>query len=120
MQFPDHLLTDSSAVALRLQENLHQSIYILADTSYESCCVDYVAAAHIDADAIIHYGPVCFSQLTDNVPYLLIHEKFDIDIELLRQKILELKPTELIVLLDSEYLYVKGLFLFCFCFCGRV
>lgn len=108
MQFPDHLLPDSSAVALRLQDILQQTVYILGDTCYESCCIDYVAAAHIDADAIIHFGPVCFSQASENVPYLLIFEKCDIDLMLLKQKIEEAQLKRLMILLDSEYVHVKG------------
>jgi diphthamide biosynthesis enzyme Dph1/Dph2-like protein len=34
---------------------------ILADTSYNPCCVDEIAAAHWEADAIIHYGPACLT-----------------------------------------------------------
>jgi diphthamide biosynthesis protein 2 len=36
-------------------------LYILADTSYGACCVDEVAAEHISADAVIHYGRACLS-----------------------------------------------------------
>ena len=35
LQFPDHLLQDSSEVALRLQKALGRNVYILADTAYE-------------------------------------------------------------------------------------
>lgn len=34
---------------------------ILADTSYGSCCVDEIAAEHIEADAVVHYGRACLS-----------------------------------------------------------
>jgi len=40
--------------------------YILADTSYGSCCVDEIAAEHADADCIIHYGRACLS------PYVVV------------------------------------------------
>ena len=36
-------------------------LYILADTSYGACCVDEIAAEHINADAVIHYGRACLS-----------------------------------------------------------
>ena len=36
-------------------------LYILADTSYGACCVDEVAAEHISADAVVHYGRACLS-----------------------------------------------------------
>jgi diphthamide biosynthesis protein 2 len=34
---------------------------ILADTSYGTCCVDEVAAEHVDADVVVHYGRSCLS-----------------------------------------------------------
>ena len=36
--------------------SVHVHVYIF------SCCVDEVAAEHIDADAIIHYGPSCLTR----------------------------------------------------------
>jgi len=36
-------------------------LYILADTSYGSCCVDEIAAEHVDADIVVHYGRSCLS-----------------------------------------------------------
>lgn len=30
-------------------------------TSLISCCVDEVAAQHVDADLIVHYGHTCLS-----------------------------------------------------------
>ena len=36
-------------------------LYILADTSYGACCVDEIAAEHISADAVVHYGRACLS-----------------------------------------------------------
>ncbi|KAI9766617.1 MAG: Diphthamide biosynthesis protein 2 [Geoglossum simile] len=41
-----------------------EKLYILADTSYGSCCVDEIAAEHIDADGIVHYGRTCLSPTT--------------------------------------------------------
>lgn len=47
LQFPDELLADSVAVISKLKEALPTlSFYILADTSYGSCCVDLIAAKH--------------------------------------------------------------------------
>lgn len=115
LQFPDRLLPDASGVALRMQTELQQTVYILGDTSYESCCVDYVGGAHVQADAIVHYGPVCLSKLTDTVPALMIYEKFDFDVGRFKTKLREEKfcYRDLVILLDAEYLYVKGLFLLC-------
>ena len=35
--------------------------YILGDTSYAPCCVDEIAAEHINADVVVHYGRTCLS-----------------------------------------------------------
>ncbi|KAI3953695.1 hypothetical protein MKW98_017519 [Papaver atlanticum] len=39
-------------------------LYVLADTTYGSCCVDEVGASHVDADCVVHYGHTCFSPTT--------------------------------------------------------
>jgi diphthamide biosynthesis protein 2 len=36
-------------------------LFILGDTSYGACCVDEVAAEHVDADCVVHYGRSCLS-----------------------------------------------------------
>ena len=38
-----------------------EKMYILADTSYGSCCIDEIAAEHVDADVVVHYGRACLS-----------------------------------------------------------
>jgi hypothetical protein len=37
------------------------SCYVLADTSYGACCVDVVAAQHVAAQGIVHFGDACMS-----------------------------------------------------------
>ncbi|KAG1107312.1 hypothetical protein G6F42_016413 [Rhizopus arrhizus] len=44
LQFPDEYLADAANVAKQLAEKTGQDIFVLADTSYGSCCVDEVAA----------------------------------------------------------------------------
>lgn len=61
LQFPDELLADAASVATELEKRTGRHIYVLADTSYGSCCVDEVAAEHVNADLIIHYGRSCLS-----------------------------------------------------------
>ena len=61
-------LYDSNRLTNGLEE-LHMTsekqhavrLYILADTSYGACCVDEVAAEHVSADTVIHYGRACLS-----------------------------------------------------------
>lgn len=44
---------------------------ILADTSYGACCVDEIAAEHVEADAVVHYGRACLSS-TARLPVIHI------------------------------------------------
>jgi diphthamide biosynthesis protein 2 len=62
LQFPDSLLPDASRVQQELKDGLSgqwERVFVLGDTSYGSCCVDEVAAQHLLADCIVHYGRTC-------------------------------------------------------------
>lgn len=50
-------------IDLQLQEKKtpEERLYILADTSYGACCVDEIAAEHVNADVVVHYGRACLS-----------------------------------------------------------
>lgn len=72
LQFPDELLRVSVAVTDALRKYLSKTsetdwqgnkvkLFVMADTTYGSCCADEVAAAHVNADCIIHYGHACYS-----------------------------------------------------------
>ena len=76
---------------------------MLADTSYSSCCVDEVAAQHVDADVIVHYGHACMSlwvsshssilwlifSSTSRLPVIYVFGQNTIDIDLCVQKLVE-------------------------------
>lgn len=55
-------------------------LYILADTSYGACCVDEVAAEHVDAEVVVHYGRSCLSP-TARLPviYVFTHRPLPLD-----------------------------------------
>lgn len=55
-----------------------ERIYILADTSYSSCCVDEIAAEHVDADVVVHYGRSCLSP-TSRLPVIYVFTKHPLD-----------------------------------------
>ncbi|KAI9789497.1 MAG: Diphthamide biosynthesis protein 2 [Piccolia ochrophora] len=84
LQFPDDLLTDAPSIFEELSRRLsnvdrpsrrvapsigdgndrrqvQHKLFILGDTSYGSCCVDEVAAEHVDAGVVVHYGRACLS-----------------------------------------------------------
>lgn len=46
-------------------------LYILGDTSYGACCVDEIAAEHVDADVVVHYGRACLSP-TARLPVIYV------------------------------------------------
>ena len=90
LQFPDGMLVDAPRVFEALQtesrkapkkeglvegvaemkivdegkseeQEVERKFFILGDTSYGACCVDEVAAEHVDADVVVHYGRACLS-----------------------------------------------------------
>lgn len=63
LQFPDDLISFSIKILENLKNNAIATFCILGDTSYGSCCVDEVAASHVNADAIIHFGHACLSKV---------------------------------------------------------
>ncbi|XP_028791515.1 2-(3-amino-3-carboxypropyl)histidine synthase subunit 2 [Neltuma alba] len=94
LQFPDDLLKDSTKVVAALSQRLQSlrevdvtgtvnmtevALYVMADTAYGSCCVDEVAALHINADCVIHYGQTCFSPTT-TLPAFFVFGKASISI----------------------------------------
>ncbi|KAJ3764206.1 putative diphthamide synthesis protein-domain-containing protein [Lentinula raphanica] len=82
LQFPDELLHDSVQIFRELKRRIgsDRELYVLADTSYGSCCVDEVAAQHVDANALVHYGHACMSQ-TYRLPVIYVFGKKPIDEE---------------------------------------
>ncbi|KAI4115703.1 MAG: hypothetical protein LQ338_007819 [Usnochroma carphineum] len=49
-------------------------LFILADTSYGACCVDEIAAEHVNADVVVHYGRACLSA-TARLPVVHVFTK---------------------------------------------
>ena len=100
LQFPDEALVDSVPVYWALKREVRAlysadaasastsaststststktglpEFYILADTSYGGCCVDEVAAKHVDADLVVHYGHACLSA-TARLPVIYVFTK---------------------------------------------
>jgi diphthamide biosynthesis protein 2 len=48
-------------MGLEEKKDEDERLFILGDTSYGACCVDEVAAEHVDADCVVHYGRSCLS-----------------------------------------------------------
>lgn len=70
----------SDVSKLTIQDTKPVKLTILGDTSYGSCCVDEIAAEHVDADAVVHYGRACLSP-TARLPVLHIFTRMELDHE---------------------------------------
>ncbi|XP_068223479.1 2-(3-amino-3-carboxypropyl)histidine synthase subunit 2 isoform X2 [Palaemon carinicauda] len=108
LQFPDELLADAPAVARALTIRLSQNVYILGDTTYGSCCVDEVAAEHVGADAVIHFGRTCLSP-SRRLPILYIFTRIPVDVHKVVSKLcaeVEDSSSKLIFVYDTRCHYI--------------
>ena len=107
LQFPDHLLPDSAQVTARLQARVGAGVrlYILGDTTYGQCCVDEIAAEHVSAEAVIHFGPTCLTA-TCRLPALWIFTRKSCDTSRLEETIRDKArdvSSPVVLLYDVEY-----------------
>jgi len=108
LQFPDSHLESAVATAAALQAACAgASVYLLADTTFgrrgvracavsrrappgltplpvrvslvRSCCVDEVAASHVDACCVVHFGRSCLSPVS-RTPALLVFPRQPLDL----------------------------------------
>ncbi|KAI3658888.1 hypothetical protein MP638_003131 [Amoeboaphelidium occidentale] len=102
LQFPDDLLKYSVYVEESLKAVLPNDckIYVLADTSFGSCCVDAVAAKHVNADCVVHFGEACFSSCDIPVFYDFCTVDFVLD-DKLAEDLRELCSNERSVLVSD-------------------
>uniref|UniRef100_A0A8D0DYM6 2-(3-amino-3-carboxypropyl)histidine synthase subunit 2 n=1 Tax=Salvator merianae TaxID=96440 RepID=A0A8D0DYM6_SALMN len=115
LQFPDELLPDSSTVAARMEEATGAKMYILGDTSYGSCCVDEVAAEHVSAEAIVHYGSACLSPCR-KLPVLHVFGRKHLDVTRCAEVFRELHPdlqAHVVVLSELAYSHAIDDLAFC-------
>ncbi|KAL1962040.1 hypothetical protein VTN77DRAFT_626 [Rasamsonia byssochlamydoides] len=86
------------------QEQLPK-LYILADTSYGTCCVDEVAAEHVNADVVVHYGRACLSP-TARLPVIYVFTHKPLPLEPLVKAFRETYPdlsSKIIIAADVTY-----------------
>ena len=106
LQFPDELLADAPDVCWEFEGSLPDTlVFTLGDTTYQSCCADQVAAAHLKADCIIHYGHACLS--TCNMPVLYSFGVSNMSVDHATQGVLkeihEHSVSKLVVLYEVKY-----------------
>ena len=79
--------------------------YILADTSYGSCCVDEIASEHIGADVVVHYGRSCLSP-TARLPVIYVFTEQPLEIDSVIRAFLEIyrkRDCKVILMVDLPY-----------------
>ncbi|KAF4553014.1 putative diphthamide synthesis protein [Elsinoe fawcettii] len=79
-------------------------ITILADTSYGACCVDEIAAEHVDADVVVHYGRTCLSP-TARLPVIYVYTVKPLDQDFVVQAFLRTYPVDQRVVLLADVPY---------------
>ncbi|XP_057314676.1 2-(3-amino-3-carboxypropyl)histidine synthase subunit 2-like [Hydractinia symbiolongicarpus] len=121
LQFPDELMCYASYVSNAIEDRIHQKVFVLADTSYGSCCVDEVSAAHMNADSLIHFGHSCLSR-SESLPVLYVFGKSDINPDDFLLKFTGIFPDteeKVIIFYDVQYYHavniVKDTLLTTFC-----
>ncbi|CDO93519.1 unnamed protein product [Kluyveromyces dobzhanskii CBS 2104] len=58
-----------------------RKVWILADTSYSSCCVDEVASEHVKGDIVVHFGDACMNAV-QKLPVVYCFGKPMLDLDL--------------------------------------
>lgn len=109
---PDHEMTKDIG-GLGLDDTAEPvKLTILADTSYGSCCVDEIAAEHVEADVVIHYGRSCLSP-TARLPVVHIFTKHHLSLLNVLTSFRDVFPdksSKVIVMADVTYTeHVKDL-----------
>lgn len=62
------------------EKDVDERLFILGDTSYGSCCVDEMAAEHVDADVVVHYGRSCLSP-PSRLPVIYVFTERSLDLD---------------------------------------
>jgi len=107
LQFPDHLLSDAPKVVDELERQTEAEYYVLGDTAYAPCCVDVVAAQHVAADAVVHFGHACWNPTRGLPVYYVFEKKQFIHRESLARMLKQnTNKTHLVVLFESYYRHI--------------
>ena len=78
-----------------------------------SCCVDEVAAEHVGADCIVHYGSACLSP-SKRLPLMYVFDRRPLDLKKCASSFREFytdRQSHVIVLYDVNYAHIIGKYL---------
>ncbi|GKY94730.1 hypothetical protein MPSEU_000438400 [Mayamaea pseudoterrestris] len=120
LQFPDELLQDAPDVCQFLQDALPDSlVFVLGDTTFAPCCPDTIAAQHLQASLLVHFGHACLSRqaitktssASDETKIIYCFGNYEIDVqdcvEQVTSFIAEMNtPRRLLLLYDTSYHHV--------------
>ena len=113
LQFPDELLDDSPEVCWLMEEHLTEKlpkgtspfVFCLGDTTVGPCCPDEVAALHLQADVMVHYGHACLSP-TGTLPVVYSFGRLEMNVTDAVQTLAREEPTmpeRVLVLFEVGY-----------------
>ena len=87
------------------RQTIRERLSILADTSYGACCVDEIAAEHVDAEVVVHYGRTCLSP-TARLPVTYVFPTHSLDYSKVLaafEKTFPHKDTKVVLMGDITY-----------------
>ncbi|KAJ9661589.1 Diphthamide biosynthesis protein 2 [Coniosporium apollinis] len=87
------------------EDGPQEKLFILADTSYGACCVDEIAAEHVDADVVVHYGRSCLSP-TARLPVIYVFTTRPLALDMVLHAFRETYPMQdgkIILMADIPY-----------------
>lgn len=109
LQFPDTLIQDGGIVVDQLQRGVDTpEFWMLADTAYSSCCVDEVAAQHVDADVVVHMGNACLNAV-QTLPVIYVFGRPMLDTAKIVELIAKQYEPQTRICLDSSFPYMHHL-----------
>lgn len=86
-------------------DTLPQEVWILADTAYSACCIDEVAAEHVGAEIVIHFGDACLNAI-QKLDAVYVFGKPYLDIDTTVQKFKETysdKEAKVVIMADTPH-----------------
>ena len=97
---------DSEKIEEMRKEEEAEELFILGDTAYGACCVDEIAAEHVEAQVVVHYGRSCLSP-TARLPVIYVFTKRPLSLPRVVEAILQTYPnrkaSKIILMADVAY-----------------
>lgn len=107
LQLPDKLLNHAPFLSSELNKRLPGRLFfVLADSSFGSCCVDEVAAQRLNADCLVHFGFTCYTCVT-KIPVFYVHGAMQVAKEFLYQELDKITAEfpSLCLFADSDWIH---------------